>query len=74
MSKPANAPSEEIIDATPVDPSRLSPEAISRILSIAAEKGIDAERVERIVGGKLSEAPPSAELEILRQISLHRVK
>jgi hypothetical protein len=71
VSKPSNGMPDSVgvIDLLPPS-NTLSPEAISRILSIAAEKGIDAERVERIVGGKLSEAPPSAELEILRQIAV----
>ena len=67
ISKPANAPSE-VIDAEPVDPSVLSPEAVHRILGIAAGKGIDAAKLDAMIGGKLAEAPPSAELEILRQI------
>ena len=65
ISKPANA---EVIDADPVDESRLSPEAVTRILGIAAGKGIDAAKLDSLIGGKLTEAPPSAELEILRQI------
>lgn len=71
ISKPANAPSE-VIDAEPVDPSVLSPEAVHRILGIAAGKGIDAAKLDAMIGGKLAEAPPSAELEILRQLSLHK--
>lgn len=69
ISKPANAPSE-VIDAEPVDPSRLSPEAVARILGIAAGKGITVAALERMIGGKLDEAPPSAELEIIRQIKV----
>jgi hypothetical protein len=67
ISKPANAPSE-VIDAEPVDPSVLSPEAVQRILGIAAGKGIDAAKLDAMIGGRLAEAPPSAELEILRQL------
>ena len=72
MSKPANAPSADPIEAEVIDPSHLSPEAISRILSIAAEKGIDADRVDRILGAKLADASPSMELEILRMVKVAR--
>ena len=73
ISKPANAPSE-VIDAEPVDPSRLSPEAVARIIGIADAKGISSERLDAILGAKLVDSPPSAELEIIRQIALHGVK
>jgi len=71
ISKPANAPSE-VIDADSVDPSVMSPEAIERILGIAKGKGIDADALERMIGGKLSDAPPSAELEILRMVAVSK--
>ena len=69
ISKPSNAPSE-VIDLPPVDPSVMSPEAIERILGIAKGKGIDSAKLDKMIGGKLTDAPPSAELEILRQLAV----
>lgn len=72
ISKPANAP--QIIDAeeVPPSPSTLSPEAVARILGIAKGKGISPDALAKMIGGKLEDAPPSAELEILRQIAVSK--
>lgn len=72
VQKPANAP--EIIEAEEVqaNPATMSPEAVARILAIAKGKGIDAGKLDAMIGGKLADAPPSAELEILRQIAVSK--
>mgnify|MGYP006921307267 CR=1 FL=1 len=72
VSKPANAP--EIIEADEVqaNPAVLSSEAVARILGIAKGKGISPDALGKMIGGKLEDAPPSAELEILRQIAVSK--
>ena len=78
-SKPGNAtePIEgEIVEppaeSETTDDGRLSVEALHRLRSNAAAKGLTETQLESLAGGRLEDAPASAELEILRSISTYR--
>lgn len=68
VGKPSNPEPSDTTDA----PELLSTDALKRILDAAERAGLSREQLESMAGGRLEEAPPSAEIEILRAIQQHQ--
>lgn len=64
----------QTLESEPTDPTPavLSAEAVERILAIAVAKGIGADQLDAILGARLADSPPDLELEIIRQIKMHK--
>lgn len=73
ITKPRNAPNDGLdpIEAEVIDGPSVPP-FVARVLHAAESRGIAAEAIESIIGGKLEDAPASAELEILKKIAEYR--